>query len=183
MNICVYGAASNDIHPQYLAEGEVLGLEMARRGHSLIFGGGANGLMGAVVRGVSAGSGESIGIVPSFFNVDGVLYPDCTQLIYTATMRERKQLMEEKADAFILTPGGIGSFDEFFEILTLRSLGRHNKPIAILNTRGYYDSLSDLMTRAATEGFLVKEKLSLAPFFADVCQLLDWLEEMTSEQE
>ncbi|MBE6885766.1 MAG: hypothetical protein E7486_02355 [Ruminococcaceae bacterium] len=66
MNICVYGAASNDIHPQYLAEGEALGLEMARREHSLIFGGGANGLMGAVVRGITAGGGESIGIVPSF---------------------------------------------------------------------------------------------------------------------
>ncbi|MBQ8897393.1 MAG: TIGR00730 family Rossman fold protein [Clostridia bacterium] len=176
MNICVYGAARNDIHPDYIAAGEALGRRMAARGHVLVYGGGGNGLMGAAARGIHEGGGKSIGIVPSFFNVDGVLFPHTTELIYTETMRERKQLMEARSDAFVMTPGGIGTFDEFFEILTLRSLGRHDKPIAILNTRGYYDSVRELLDKAVTEGFMTPDKKQLYCFFEEPEALLCYLE-------
>ena len=89
MNICVYGASSNDINKRYIGETEKLGLIMAQHGHNLVYGGGANGVMGAVARGVTAGAGKVIGVAPTFFNVDGILYDKCTELIPTKTMRER----------------------------------------------------------------------------------------------
>ena len=103
MNICLYGASSDEIAPIYLQETEKLGEKMAAHGHSMIFGGGAAGLMGAAARGMTKGNGRIIGVAPTFFNVDGVLYAHCTDFIYTETMRERKAEMEERADAFIIT--------------------------------------------------------------------------------
>ena len=114
MVICIYGASSDQIDPAYLRAGEELGLAMARRGHSLVFGGGGHGLMGAVARGMTQGGGSITGVAPRFFNVDGSLYDGCTEFLYTDTMRERKALMEERADAFVMTPGGIGTYEEFF---------------------------------------------------------------------
>ena len=154
MQICVYGASSSTLDASYLQAGHALGLALARRGHGLVFGGGDHGLMGAVARGVHAGGGSVTGVSPTFFQVDGVLYPHCDRMLYTETMRERKQRMEELADAFIMTPGGIGTFEEFFEILTLRQLGRHTKPIGILNTNGYFDGLLELLQKAAREHFM-----------------------------
>ena len=116
MNICVYGASSGEIDKSYILAGEELGRRMAARGHGLVFGGGARGLMGAVARGMQAGGGEICGVAPSFFHVDGILFPDCSRMIYTETMRERKQIMEDMSDAFIAAPGGIGTFEEFFEL-------------------------------------------------------------------
>ncbi len=91
-----------------------LGKKLAERGHTLVlFGAGARGLMGAAARGASAGNGEIVGVAPTFFNVDGIIYGKCTELIRTETMRERKQIMEDRSDAFIMVPGGIGTFEEF----------------------------------------------------------------------
>lgn len=154
MTICVYGAASNDIDERFLKAGEELGNRIAKDGNDVVFGGGASGLMGAVARGVKQQGGRIVGVVPSFFNVDGVLFEQCDEKLFTETMRIRKQTLEERSDAFIVTPGGIGTFDEFFEILTLRSLGRHNKPIAILNTLGYYDKLLDFLKGGEKMGFI-----------------------------
>lgn len=179
MRICVYGAASNEINKSYIEKGEDLGKEMAKRGHSLVFGGGATGLMGAVARGIKIANTEIIGVAPSFFNVDGILYDHCSEMIYTQTMRERKQIMEEKSDAFIVTVGGIGTFEEFFEILTLRSLDRHKKPIAILNTNGYYDHLIEFLRNGVKENFLKEENLKLFYVSKDVCDILDYLENYT----
>ncbi len=176
MNICVYGASSDLIDKEFILQGEALGEEMARHGHSLVFGGGARGLMGAVARGVSRGNGKITGVAPSFFNVDGVLFDKCTEFITTSTMRERKQTMEDLSDAFIMTPGGIGTFEEFFEILTLKQLAQHNKPIAILNTDGYYDDILNLMNNAAEKGFMRNESLQLYQFFTDCKELLDYIE-------
>ncbi len=176
MKICVYGAASNQIDKSYIQAGERLGRAMAQRGHSLVFGGGANGMMGAVARGVTDKGGEIIGIAPSFFNVDGVLYDKCTQFITTDTMRERKALMEEHSDAFIVSAGGIGTFEEFLEIMTLRSLDRHHKPIAIFNTNGFYDDLFSFMHKCVDENFMKKENLELFFVSDDECAVLDYLE-------
>ena len=155
MNICIYGASSELIDAKYMGETEKLGRVLAENGYGLVFGGGAQGLMGAAARGFKSMNGEIIGIAPTFFmNVDGILYDQCTQFIYTETMRERKQLMEEHADAFLVTPGGIGTFEEFFEILTLKQLGRHTKPIIIYNILGYFDSMKAMMENAIEQQFM-----------------------------
>ncbi len=176
MKICVYGASSQEIDRSFLEAGRALGAAMARRGHSLVFGAGDNGMMGAVARGVTEGGGTSVGVVPSFFNVDGVIYPHCTELIRTETMRERKQIMEDRADAFIMTAGGIGTFEEFFEILTLKQLGRHQKPIVVLNTNGYYDCMLGMMEEAVKANFVIPEVQKLYVVTEDVEGALDAVE-------
>ena len=176
MNICVYGASSNDIAKRYIEASEELGKSMARRAHTLVYGAGANGVMGGVARGVTAAGGKVIGIAPSFLNVDGILYDKCDELIKTHTMRERKQLMEDKADAFIMAPGGIGTFDEFFEILTLKQLSRHTKAIAVFNVDGYFDSLIALMEKAISENFIMPECIKLYSAFSDIDGMLDYIE-------
>lgn len=176
MNICVYGASSNEIDKSYISVTEELGRKMVDRGHTLVFGGGAMGLMGAVARGVREKNGYIVGVAPTFFNVDGILFEQCNEMIRTETMRQRKQIMEDKADAFIMTPGGIGTFEEFFEILTLKQLGRHKKAIAVLNINGYYDSM-DKMMKNAIEGKFMKETCStLYGTFDDVDEMLDYIE-------
>ena len=179
MNICVYGASSNVIAQNYIEAGEALGLAMGKRGHSLVFGGGASGMMGAAARGMAQVGGTIIGVAPRFFDVDGILYPNCTEFIFTDTMRERKSIMEEKADAFIMTPGGIGTFEEFYEILTLRQLGRHSKPIAILNVDDYYRPLMDMQEKAIAQSFMRPECEKLCAWFDDPEALLDYLETAT----
>lgn len=154
MNICIYGASSNKINKKYIEETENLAYMLAKDGHKLIFGAGTNGLMGASARGFTKGNGEIIGIAPSFFDVDGVLYDKCTNLIRTETMRERKKTMEDMSDAFVMVPGGLGTFDEFFEIMTLKQLARHNKPIVIYDILGYYDKLIDFLDHCINEGFV-----------------------------
>lgn len=181
MNICLYGASSNEIPHIYIETVEDLGEKMAERGHTLVFGGGANGLMGAVAREITSAGGKTVGIAPSFFNVDGVLF-DCTEMHYTETMRQRKKLMEEKADAFIAVPGGIGTFDELFEIMTLKQLGRHKKPIAVLNINGYYEGMDKMLENAANEGFMTEGSLKIAPIFTDIEQLLNYIESATQEE-
>lgn len=176
MNICVYGASSNTIDNLYIEMGEALGEEMAKRGHSLVFGGGANGLMGAVARGVSRFGGKIVGVVPSFFNVDGVLFDKCDEMIFTDTMRQRKQIMEERSDAFIMTPGGIGTFEEFFEILTSKQLARHSKAIAVLNTNGFYDPIETFLKEIVERNFMRPEATTLYSFFKEPKTLLDFLE-------
>ncbi len=176
MNICVYGAASNKIAPIFLEKTEALGNAIARHGHTLVFGAGGNGVMGAVARGISTGSGNSIGIVPNFFP-DGVLSPVCTEIRRTETMRERKQMMEDVSDAFIMAPGGIGTLDEFFEILTLKQLDRHQKPIAIYNVDGIFDGLLEVLARLYEEKFIGETGMSSLAAFDDEEALLAYLEE------
>ncbi len=161
MNICVYGAASDDIDSSYITAGERLGEAIARHGHGIVFGGGAHGMMGAVARGADRLNGKIIGISPRFFNVDGILYDRCTEMVYTEDMRSRKEMMESKADAFIVTPGGIGTYDEFFEILCLRQLKRHVKPILLYNINGYFDPLLEMLKITAKKGFMLASNLSL----------------------
>ncbi len=182
MNICLYGASSSEIDKEYITATEILGKEMGKNGHTLVYGGGANGLMGAAARGTVEAGGKVIGVAPSFFKVDGVLFERCSELIYTETMRERKQIMEERADAFIMVPGGVGTFDEFFEILTLRQLGRHFKPIAVFNINGYYDALVSLLETAVKGKFMTKQCKDLAPVFNNPVSLIKYLEEYKPEE-
>lgn len=177
MNICVYGAASASIDEAYVQKTEELGRCLARRGHGLVFGGGANGLMGAAARGVAAEHGRIISVVPSFFNVDGVLFDGHTEpIVYTETMRQRKQTMEERSDAFVMTPGGVGTLDEFFEILTLRHLGRHPKPVAIYNINGYFDGLLAWLDQAKERRFIGADCFGMFAVFSDPEELIAYLE-------
>ncbi len=177
MKICLYGASSNNIDKAYISATEKLGEELAKRGHTLIYGGGAEGLMGAAARGATKGGGEIIGISPKFFDVDGALYNKCTDFIYTETMRERKQLLEDMADGFVVMPGGPGTFDELFETVALRQLGLHNKPIAVFNINGYYNALGAMLKNAYNGGFMTKEILDLVPLFSEETALLKYLED------
>ena len=117
MNICIYGASSAELEQIYYEKTEELGRMMSKRGHGLVFGGGTTGMMGAGARGVDAEGGYILGIAPRFFDKPGVLYENCSEFIFTETMRERKKLLEERSDATIVTPGGIGTYEEFFEML------------------------------------------------------------------
>ncbi len=176
MKICVYGASSYKIDSSFIAAGEKLGELMAKRGHGLIFGGGANGMMGAAARGVYRQKGEIVGISPELFDVDGVLFDHCNEMIFTKTMRERKQLLEDMSDAFVVTAGGSGTYDEFFEILTLKQLGYHNKPIAILNTNGYFDKLAELFEVALKGEFIKENCLKLYKVLDTPEEVIDYIE-------
>ena len=176
MKICIYGASSNAIDKSFLDAGEQLGQAIANGNHTVVFGGGAAGLMGAVARGAKAKNGEIIGISPSFFNVDGILFGDCTEMIYTETMRERKQLLDEMSEAFVITPGGIGTFDEFFEIYTLRQLGCHKKPIVIFNTNGYYNPLIDMLNNAIDKAFMPSTNMDLLFISVNPDEIIKYIE-------
>ncbi|MBQ9103470.1 MAG: TIGR00730 family Rossman fold protein [Clostridia bacterium] len=174
-NICVYGASSNAIDNVYIDSAVSLGERLAEKGIGLIFGGGASGVMGATARGVHNKNGKIVGIAPRFFNADGVLFENCTELVYTNDMRSRKQLLEEMSDAFIIAAGGVGTFDEFFEILTLKQLGRHNKPMAIYNVNGYYDSLLDMLNKTVKERFMNSATIELFKVFTDIDEMLSYI--------
>ena len=180
MNICVFGASSEAIDPKYIEAGERLGKSMESKGHSLVFGGGATGLMGAVVRGITEKGGTSIGVAPTFFDKPGVLFEKCTEFYFTETMRERKELMDQKSEAFIMTPGGIGTMEEFFEIFTLRQLRRHDKPIGILNTGGYYDELIQMLIHTAEQGFMEMKYMDTLCVSDDPEELLAMVERQKS---
>ena len=138
MNICLYGASSPALDRAYFDAAEEFGRLLAQHGHTLVYGGGAQGVMGAAARGAADADGKITGIAPNFLNVDGILFDRCTEFILTDTMAERKAAMISRADAFVMAPGGFGTLEEFFEVLTLKQLGRHNPAIAILNTNGFW---------------------------------------------
>lgn len=176
MKICVYGAASDKINDRYKEAGRLLGEKLAKRGHGLVFGAGDNGVMGSVARGVYEQGGESIGVSPRFFNVDGILFQHCTELVYTDTMRERKKILEDSSDAFIIAPGGVGTLDEFYEILTLKQLQQHNKAIAIFNFDGYYDGILEWMKVAVKKDFISDITIDLYKVSDNIDEILDYIE-------
>ncbi len=178
MRICVYGAASPTIDKKYMEITEAMGETLAKRGHSLVFGGGGNGLMGAAARGFHKGGGYIFGVIPKFFKEETVeeICDFCNRLEMPDTMRQRKQIMEDNADAFIVVPGGIGTYEEFFEILTLKQLCRHTKPIAIYNIDGYYDSLHEVMKQAIGKNFIRENCLELYKITENLDEIIDYIE-------
>lgn len=178
MRICVFGAASFTIDEEYIKLVEKMGEELAKRGHSLVFGGGGTGLMGATARGVHNGGGHILGVIPKFFKEEGIesIFEHCDELVLPDTMRERKQIMEDNADAFIVVPGGIGTFEEFFEILTLKQLCRHHKPIAIYNINGYYNDIQSLMKTSISKNFVRDKCLKLYSLTEDLNELFEIIE-------
>lgn len=177
MKCCVFGAASPLIDDRYIAATEALCEQLAQAGHSLVFGAGANGLMGAAARGFHKQGAEIIGVIPRFFRDENIeeIYPHCTDILYTDTMQQRKFTMEEKADGFIIVPGGIGTFEEFFEVLTLKQLGRHTKPIILYNINNYYQHLEEMMEQSVAQQFINENCHSLYDITDDARQVLAYL--------
>lgn len=176
MNICVYGASSNALDKIYLDACCELGEKIAAHGHTLVFGGGAEGVMGATAQGAAKENGKIISIVPEFLNVDGLLFENRTELIKSETMRDRKELLEEKSDAFVVAPGGIGTFDEFFEILTLKQLSRHNKAIVIFNVNHYFDSMVDMLENGIDKKFIRGQVRELYKVSDNTDEVIEYLE-------
>lgn len=182
-SVCVFGAASDNISQLYKNKCEELGQFLASNGYQLVFGAGASGLMGAVARGYSLGyllAGEGcclintaipkfeeaaamanacrspniIGVAPDFMKEFEPIYQNCRTIIITKDMENRKKKMKAMSDAFIVVPGGIGTMDELFEILTDKQLKLHEKPILIYNINGYFDKTMDFLIRGVQEGFV-----------------------------
>lgn len=158
MNICVYGSGSQKIDEKYTNETYELGRQMALKGHKLVFGGGDTGIMGACVRGIHDNGGKSIGIAPEWMEEFEPLCKECDKFIYVDSMDERKNRFVENSDAFIIAPGGIGTLDEFFEIITLKKLKQHNYEIIVFNIDGFYDKMFEMIDKMAEKGFLYKQK-------------------------
>lgn len=157
MRICLYGSGSRKIDEIYTDVAYELGTLIAQKGHTLVFGGGNTGMMGACAHGVHDNNGKSIGIAPEWIGNFEPICQDCSEFIYVDTMDERKNKFVENSDAFIISPGGIGTLDEFFEIMTLRKLKRHNKEIVIFNINGFYDTMIKMIDEMSEKGFLYKQ--------------------------
>ncbi len=153
MVICVFGASGAEIDKIYVEQTEILGEKLAKRGHSLMFGGGKLGLMGAAARGFRKGGGHITGVIPTFFKDYDVIY-ECDEFQWTENMRDRKKYMEDNSDAFIITPGGIGTYEEFLEVLTLKQLARLSKPIVVFNVNGFFDKLLSVIDDNVRDGFI-----------------------------
>ena len=166
MRICIFGASGNELAKEYFDAARGLGELMAEGGHTLVYGGGSTGLMGACAGGVMARGGKTLGVAPRYFDEGDFLRKDYGDFLFTDTMAERKALMLELAEAFIVLPGGTGTMDEFFETLTLKQLGRQPKALVLLNTLGYYDPLYALLRGMVGKGFTglsALEMISLCP--------------------
>ena len=158
MNICLYGSGSRKIDKIYTDAAYELGCRMAQKGHTLVFGGGDTGMMGACAKGVHDNNGLSIGIAPPWIGQFEPLCEDCSEFIYVDTMDERKNKFLENSDAFIISPGGIGTLDEFFEIITLKKLKRHDKPIIVFNIDDFFNKMFEMIDEMGEKGFLYKQE-------------------------
>ncbi|MBC8163734.1 MAG: TIGR00730 family Rossman fold protein [Roseiflexaceae bacterium] len=153
MQLCVYCSSSNHLHQRYVVAAQALGAGMARRGWGLVYGGGSVGLMGAVALSVQAHGGRVVGIIPQALLDREIGFLEADELIVTTTMRERKRLMDERADAIVTLPGGFGTLEELLEMMTLRQLAYHDKPIIIVNLDGFFDPLLAMFERIFAERF------------------------------
>lgn len=166
--LCVYCASSRTLDPKYHAAAAELGREMVTHGWGLVYGGGRSGLMGEVAQAVKASGGIVVGVIPEFMKERELAYHDADELVVVETMRERKRLMEERAGAFITLPGGIGTLEEFAEIITLRAINRINKPVVLVNQDGFYDDLLRFFDRMTVERFKKPETHALFAVAKDV---------------
>jgi uncharacterized protein (TIGR00730 family) len=159
--LCVYCSSSDRIDSKYIAAADALGTEMVARGWGLVYGGGKTGLMGAVARAVKSGGGRVVGVIPEFMKARELAYDEADELVTVVTMRERKLLMETRADAFVALPGGFGTLEEIMEILTLRQLDVVKKPCVFLNQEGFYDDLLRLFKRMLDDRFFKPSNMEL----------------------
>lgn len=176
MNICVYCGASNRVDQKYVALADDLGAMIARRGHLLVYGGASNGLMGVVAQAVHREGGKVFGVIPQSLVDREMAYHNADELIITRDLRERKALMEARGDAFLALPGGIGTLEEVFEIMTLRHLSLTAKPLILINFEGFYDPLYALLDHMREEKFVREDHATLYYMAATVQAAFDYLD-------
>ena len=171
-SVCVYCGSRTGADPAHAALAQATGQWIGSRGGQLVYGGGRNGLMGIVADATMKAGGRAIGIIPKSLVDLEVAHHGCTELHVVDTMHERKRLMAEHSDAFLALPGGIGTFEELFEVWTWRQLGYHDKPIGLLNAGGYYDGLVEFLRNCVANGFMNEGQMNLLRIGSDAAPLL-----------
>ncbi|HHV59836.1 MAG TPA: TIGR00730 family Rossman fold protein [Clostridiaceae bacterium] len=177
--ICVYSSSSCAIDKVYFDAARKLGREIAIRNDIFLYGGGLTGLMGAVAEAVHNNNGKVIGVIPEALNVKGIVYESCDELIITKDMRTRKAKMDSLSEAFIALPGGYGTLEELLEIITLKQLHYHCKPIVILNINNFYDKLIEFFEQIITLKFAKRECSTLYFTTNDIKEALDYIDSYT----
>jgi uncharacterized protein (TIGR00730 family) len=172
-SVAVYCGSSSGNQAEYTQQAQAMGRELARRGLTLVYGGGCVGLMGIIADAVLAEGGKVIGVIPKFLADKEVAHRNCTELHVVETMHQRKLLMADLADGFVAMPGGFGTLEELFEVLTWGQLGLHGKPVGLLNTLGFYDALLGLLDHMSAEAFLRRENREQVLQNTDAAALLD----------
>lgn len=173
--LCVYCGSSNRGPAAHRAAAQAFGSEMARRGIRLIYGGGRIGVMGALADAVLAGGGAVTGIIPDFLMRHEVGHTGVSELEVVATMHQRKARMAELSDGFVVLPGGLGTLDEMFEIVTWKQLGLHTKPIVVVNAAGYWDGLRTMLDGIIAAGYARAEHVGLASFVGSIDEVFPTL--------
>jgi len=172
-NLAVFCASSDGNDKQIVDAAYRVGKKMAENDIRLVYGGSKLGLMGQVAKGIMDHGGKATGVIPDFLKTKEVVHPNLDKLITTEDMHERKLTMNELSDAFIAMPGGFGTFEELFEIVTWAQLGLHRKPIGLLNINGFYDDLIDMLNKMTSKGLLKKDNLDILLISDDFEDLLE----------
>ncbi len=173
--LCVFCSSSDHLSPAFREEARALGTRMAEEGISLVYGGGSVGLMGVLADAVLAGGGKVTGVIPDFLVTRELAHAGLTRRIVTRSMHERKQEMSRLADAFAILPGGFGTLDEFFEILTWKQLGLHSRPIVVANTGGWFEPLREYCGLAVRLGAVSRRSLELFTVVGSATEVVDAL--------
>lgn len=171
-SLCVYCGSRPGADPAFAEAATQVGQWIGLHGGQLVYGGGHNGLMGILADACLAAGGRVVGVIPQTMVEREWAHTGCHELIVVGTMHERKRIMLERADAFIALPGGIGTFEEFFETWTWRHLGFHNKPVGLLNTSGYYDDLLKFFKHSIGEQFFGSPQMEMVSVGSDVQSVL-----------
>lgn len=175
MKICIFGSSSEKTPKEFIDTGYELGLKLASNGHSIVFGGGKDGMMGAVARGVFDNGGNITAISPQWIVEFDVPFDNCTERITTDSLDERKNLFLEKSDAFIVLPGGLGTLDEFFEIIALKYLKRHSKKVILFNINHFYDKIIEALQEMNDAGLFREDSLDFFDLASDIDEVLQIL--------
>jgi uncharacterized protein (TIGR00730 family) len=173
--VCIFCGSYQGSQPIYMTAAHAMGMGLAQRGLGLVYGGGRVGLMGAVADGTLAGGGKVVGVIPQSLVDRELAHARLSEMHVVSSMHERKAMMAEIADAFVAMPGGFGTLDELFEIITWAQLGFHHKPIALLNVGGYFEPMLTFIEHMATEGFIKPEHRRAVLVKNEVDDLLDTL--------
>ncbi|KAB1442450.1 TIGR00730 family Rossman fold protein [Pseudodesulfovibrio senegalensis] len=171
--VCVFCGSNPGNSPEYAEAARQLGTTLAERGLGVVYGGSSVGLMGRVADAALAAGGEVVGVIPEKLRAKEIFHKGLTKLHVVDSMHERKALMAKLSDAFIALPGGIGTFEEFFEVLTWNQLGYHAKPCGLLNVNGYYEQLTAFLDNVVQQGFLVQEHRNMVLASHSPAELLD----------
>ena len=171
-SICVYCGSRPGGDPLFTTAAQAVGRWIGEHGGQLVYGGGRSGLMGEVAQATRQAGGRVVGVIPQALVDKELANHACDELHIVQTMHERKAIMAERSDAFIALPGGIGTFEELFEVWTWRQLGYHDKPIGLLNVAGYYDALGNFLQSSVRSGFMGEWQMGLVQINDDCAPLL-----------